>query len=148
MKHHFRNLHRIFFHCPIFFFTHQDKMSLITSVAPSPFSVRLAIHGLQAIGSGEFNEYDFGITKNREIYGRPHPPKYNLTNVQTPVSIMVGPVDFLASPKDARILARQLPNLIDLYFVKYPFFRHLDFCYAKGAGNLVYSRVVQVLDAH
>lgn len=65
------------------------------------------------------------------IYGNPRPPAYNLTNVRAPISIMVGPGDYHATPKDAKRLARMLPNVVDFYPVKYAFWRHLDFCYAK-----------------
>lgn len=64
-------------------------MSLITSVAPSPFSVRTIIHGAQQAGFNEFTEYDFGITKNKQVYGRAKPPAYNLTNIVAPIAIMV-----------------------------------------------------------
>lgn len=59
----------------------------------------------------------------------------------------MGPKDYHASPKDARNLASRLPNVVDFYFVKYAFFRHLDFCYSRGSGKLVYRRVVETLDA-
>ncbi|CAL8123999.1 unnamed protein product [Orchesella dallaii] len=126
----------------------QDKMPLITMVAPNTFSVKVAIHGWQMVGSGRFHEYDYGITKNKVIYGTAHPPDYNLTNVRVPVSIMVGATDFLANPRDAKTLARKLPNLVDFHYVENPNFKHLDFCYAKGVGKLVYSRVVRMLDAY
>ncbi|ODN01617.1 Lipase 3 [Orchesella cincta] len=126
----------------------QDKMPRITMVAPSTFSVKSAIHGLQQVGTGGFHEYDYGISRNKLIYGRTRPPDYNLTNVRVPVALMVGEKDFLATARDAKILARKLPNVIDFHVVNNPNFYHLDFCYGRGTSKLVNSRVVQTLDAY
>ncbi|CAL8123995.1 unnamed protein product [Orchesella dallaii] len=129
-------------------FITQDKLSLITMVTPNAFSARILIHDWQMIGSGGFHEYDYGITKNKVIYGRAQPPEYNLTNVRVPVSIMVGAKDLLGSPLDAKSVARKLPNLVDFHYVQHLHFQHVDFCYAKGVGRLVYSRAVRMLDAY
>ncbi|CAL8098424.1 unnamed protein product [Orchesella dallaii] len=87
----------------------RSKMPLITMVAPNPSSVKKSVFALQQMGWGEFRQYDYGGTKNQEIYGCAKPPKYNLTNVRVPISIMIGRNDIISSPRDCRTLAKTLP---------------------------------------
>lgn len=54
------------------------------------------LHYLQELGSGRFSEYDYGLEKNLQVYGRKTPPDYNLTNIIAPMSVLVGQEDLLA----------------------------------------------------
>lgn len=46
---------------------------------------------------GKFQQYDYGLTKNYEKYGRPTPPKYDLSKVTTPFAFYFAKNDwFLA----------------------------------------------------
>ncbi|ODM90296.1 Lipase 3 [Orchesella cincta] len=125
----------------------RTKLPLITMVAPSSSSVKKGIWAIQQMGWGEFSQYDYGISRNREVYGCDKPPRYNLTNVHVPILIIIGLNDIISSPRDCRTLAKRLPNYVDVHYVNNLFFTHSSFTYAKGVGELVYSRIVKAHDA-
>jgi len=48
---------------------------------------------------GFFRQYDYGFIKNVFKYGNNIPPEYNLAAITSPVSMIVGPNDWLATPE-------------------------------------------------
>lgn len=74
-------------------------MPVITSVFPSPNSMKMFLHIMQLIATGRFCEYDYGVSRNMKAYNRANPPDYNLTNVRVPISIIVGENDNIAHPE-------------------------------------------------
>lgn len=46
-----------------------------------------------------FQQFDFGIEKNLEVYNCSHPPKYNLSNIVAPIAFYYAKNDILADPK-------------------------------------------------
>jgi hypothetical protein len=48
--------------------------------------------------SGNFRQYDYGFA-NLYKYGKLNPPDYDLANISSFVSLIVGPNDWLASPE-------------------------------------------------
>lgn len=45
--------------------------------------------------AGKFQNFDHGTEKNIKLYGKPHPPEYNLSNIRTKVHILYGTNDWL-----------------------------------------------------
>lgn len=45
--------------------------------------------------SGNFEQYDFGPIENMKKYNSLRPPRYNLTNIKTPIAILYAPNDDL-----------------------------------------------------
>lgn len=45
-----------------------------------------------------FQQFDFGIEKNLEVYNCSHPPKYNLSNIIAPIAFYYAKNDILADP--------------------------------------------------
>jgi len=48
---------------------------------------------------GLFRQYDYGFIKNVFKYGNNKPPEYNLAAITSPVSMIVGPNDWIATPE-------------------------------------------------
>lgn len=56
------------------------------------------IHYAQEIkNNGNFQQFDYGADGNLIKYGTTVPPKYNVTNIKTPIYMMYGKNDWLAS---------------------------------------------------
>lgn len=55
-----------------------------------------------------FNMYDFGSSKNLQVYGSRTPPVYNFNNIRVPVKGFVGLEDRLGDPTDNSILQSKL----------------------------------------
>lgn len=84
----------------------KERLHVITKVSPSSSSVKAFLHQMQLMGTGRFCEFDYGSKKNMEIYGREHPPDYNLTNVRAPIALIVGENDLLAHKEVRRIFLK------------------------------------------
>lgn len=68
---------------------------------PSGTSLRTLDHYGQTIKGGEMRRYDFGKTKNQQIYGQAAPPIIDLTNIKkVPIAMFVGTKDELADVDD------------------------------------------------
>jgi len=48
--------------------------------------------------SGRFCKYDFGETKNMEVYGQKDPPIYDIKNIDCPIVTYWSDIDWLAEP--------------------------------------------------
>ncbi|XP_044739787.1 uncharacterized protein LOC123301120 [Chrysoperla carnea] len=105
-------------------------IGVILTHFPGGCSVKQLLHFSQLIEKGGFKKYDFGMLKNRKIYGQNKPPAYNLSNINAPVYLMYGDKDTLSTPEDVKILHNLLPSST-LFRVDYAKFRHSDFLYAK-----------------
>jgi len=103
-------------------------------------------HLSQEIKSGHYRQFDYGIEKNFEIYGKPNPPDYDLSKVTVPIAILHGERDHIARIEDTEILLRELPNVVDFYIVPWKSWTHMDFDYAKDAGRLNHVHVLEMLE--
>ena len=53
----------------------------------------------EMISSGKFQQYDYGITGNKEKYNSLVPPKYDLSKITAPVHVYYSENDWLANTK-------------------------------------------------
>lgn len=47
--------------------------------------------------SGNFGQFDYGIVKNKRIYGQITPPNYNISLITAPVALFYGENDWYDS---------------------------------------------------
>lgn len=73
-----------------------------TKVAHSPVGLgwRCLVHYGQIIHHKAFQRYDFGKTKNNELYGQDTPPEYDLSKIAVPMALYQGDLDILSNPTD------------------------------------------------
>ena len=110
-----------------------------------PFVQYAQLHLLQ----DEFRKYDFGSDEeNQAHYGSTIPPAYDLSNVKVPVALFAGDADDLACVADVKVLAERLPNVSLLEVVEFEGFTHMDFSIAIDADVLVYSKIVDMINAN
>ena len=85
---------------------------------PSGCSFRQIDHFKQLLVTGEFKKYDHGCPdKNKEAYGSPVPPFYDLANLNgLNIMLVCGTTDLLASPPDYRWLRDELSARNNLTF--------------------------------
>ena len=82
-------------------------------VFPTGASYRCFKYYAQAINTGQFTLYDYGMTKNKEIYGTDWAPLVPLENYpDVPTVLLSGDVDKLATPLDVAWLSEQLEEKV------------------------------------
>jgi pimeloyl-ACP methyl ester carboxylesterase len=92
---------------------------------PAGGSLRQLYHYGQLVGTGRFRRYDFGITRNMEVYGQAVPTDYDLTKITAPMILLSGSSDPAAQSALILKVAQQLPNLVE--YREIPGFTHFDF---------------------
>ncbi|CAK1584937.1 unnamed protein product [Parnassius mnemosyne] len=112
---------------------------------PSGASVKQLAHYGQGVVSEDFRQFDYGDSKNLDLYESNVPPSYNLENIVAPVSLFYSEADWFTDPRDVNALYKRLGNVIDVYKVPYEQFSHLDFIIAKDFKPLIYSRLRKLL---
>jgi pimeloyl-ACP methyl ester carboxylesterase len=68
-------------------------------------SAKTFSHFSQAVLTGSFSQYDYGLMENMKRYGSSTPPNYNWRNVNVPVLLFWGNND--------NIIVPQVINLLD-----------------------------------
>ncbi|XP_019876909.2 lipase 3-like [Aethina tumida] len=126
-----------------------DSLPMIFSNAPAGISYRQAMHYLQEIRSGNFEPYNFGVQKNREIYNGKHTAEpYNLKKIAPPpITIYYGDGDTLASPTNVEQLADIFPSA-ELKFINSTNFTHLDFLWSKDIVELLNNDVIELMNKY
>lgn len=104
----------------------------------------LAIYG-QGVISKNFQKYDYGFSKNLQLYGSPIPPLYNLKKSTMPVVLIYGKNDFLVDPRDVKWLSKQLPNMLETYEVSRNTWNHLDNNYSQFSKRLIFPKINEYL---
>lgn len=64
---------------------------------PDTVGINVVTHYDQIINSGKFQQMDYGEERNKDLYGIPKPPLYQLSNINVPITLFVGLNDWLAT---------------------------------------------------
>uniref|UniRef100_A0AAR5QJB3 Protein spaetzle n=1 Tax=Dendroctonus ponderosae TaxID=77166 RepID=A0AAR5QJB3_DENPD len=125
-----------------------DYLLIFISDKPSGLALQELYHYGQEILSDSFQQYDYGVVENLLHYGTPEPPTYNVSQITAPVAAYYAKNDFLASIEDVEKLLGELPNIADEYLVESEKFSHLDFFLGKHTRNVLYERVLSVIQKY
>lgn len=121
-----------------------SRIAIYATHTPAGTSVRNVVHYVQMIRSGKFQMYDHGSQKNKEIYGQPTPPVYDVSQVNTPVTLFTGSHDWLADPYDVNTNLRPyLQNII--YSKNIDGFNHMDFIWGEHANSVLFYDIIRVM---
>ncbi|XP_019870012.2 lipase 3 [Aethina tumida] len=123
-----------------------DNLGVILHHTPAGASTKTILHYAHEIkNQGKFQHYDYGADGNKKRYGTENPPDYNISNIETPIYLMYGLNDWLASPIDVLRLSSKLPHLIGSYEVKMDSWNHVDFIFGKDADKMVNKPLLKVI---
>lgn len=120
---------------------------MVLGHAPAGASTNQFLHYGQEVNSGHFRQYDHGPARNFFKYRRFTPPDYNLQNVKVPVAVYNAQNDWLATPKDIKILLDKLPNVVKHYLVPHKEFNHIDFLWGTEAPILLFDEILKTMKA-
>lgn len=123
-------------------------LSVLVGHTPAGSSVKQFLHYAQEINSGNFRQYDFGLT-NLDHYGSLTPPAYNLDAITTPIYLFYSQNDWLSAETDVLKLCDGLGNSCQAKFlVADSGFNHLDYMYGIRAPELVYNNVIGLMSRY
>eukprot|EP01017_Pseudomicrothorax_dubius_P018735 TRINITY_DN2067_c0_g1_i1.p1 TRINITY_DN2067_c0_g1~~TRINITY_DN2067_c0_g1_i1.p1 ORF type:complete len:174 (-),score=42.62 TRINITY_DN2067_c0_g1_i1:76-537(-) len=91
-----------------------DRDAVFASHFPAGTSTRLLMHFQQMVNAKDYvlQKFDYGSTKNLEVYKQALPPIYNVSGIKKKVYLLVGKKDPLANTLDAKVLSKVLPNAV------------------------------------
>ncbi|XP_077533938.1 gastric triacylglycerol lipase-like [Haemaphysalis longicornis] len=124
-----------------------SRMGVVASHLPSGTSLKNVVHYGQLLRCKRFRKFNYGLFKNKRIYGQWTPPDYDVSRVTAPVAIYWSMNDWMADPKDIRLLAHTLPNVVLTYQVADPDFSHVDFTLSVLARRYVYPALLTTMNA-
>lgn len=132
----------------------ETRMPVYKAHEPSSTSLWVFGHYGQAINTGRYNRFDYGIAGNMLKYGSMLAPDWPLEDIpkDAKIAIFRGNNDWLATTEDISILRQKLRSngleFVEDFEVADKNWSHTDFAFAKGAGEMVYRRIINVLDTY
>jgi len=124
----------------------QETFPVFMGHFPSGTSVKDLTHFAQNVRSKVFAQYDYGATKNMQLYNQNTAPEYDLSKIQNKVCLFVGKDDILATPTDSRILNQTLTKAgMSHWYNEYDnmghitFFLPKDFTYNNDLKNCIHD---------
>ncbi|KAJ6657782.1 hypothetical protein lerEdw1_001969 [Lerista edwardsae] len=124
-------------------FIFQSRVDMYASHAPAGTSVINMIHWKQAISSGKFQAYDYGLAENLVHYKQALPLQYNISAMTVPTAMWTGGNDWLSGPLDVE---QFLPKMGSLIFYKHiEDWNHLDFVFGSDAPEVMYDKILNIL---
>lgn len=124
-------------------FTKESIINMASNF-PSGTSVQNMVKYGQALRSRTCRKYDYGPTRNLQVYGSSRAPRYNLSAVTAPVLVVYGRNDDIVDMGDIEWLMRQLPNA-EAVLIKDPFWNHLDVVYSQDVPTMLFPVIEQFL---
>ena len=78
------------------------------------------------------------------MYFQPHPPAYNLAELDIPTALFTGGHDWLADPMDVQTLVSYINHTV-IYFNSTSHYEHLDFIWGVNAATIVYDTIIELI---
>ncbi|KYB27895.1 lipase member J [Tribolium castaneum] len=112
----------------------------------APSSLKNFEHIYQTINNEEVRMFDYGKSRNLEIYGSEMNPSYLLENVSVPLLLVYGTNDYLTQAGDIDALTQKLPEEAKVFGeMKIEGFSHTDFYFGRHRYEMVYKKVIEFL---
>jgi len=112
---------------------------------PGGTSTKNLIHWMQIIRSGgKFQMFDYGESKNQQIYNQDTPPLYNIENlkkISVPTLILYGTKDALITQDSVQKLLKLLNKDENFEKMEIDDYSHMDFLWAKDAIKDVFPHM-------
>ncbi|KAH6929209.1 hypothetical protein HPB50_024425 [Hyalomma asiaticum] len=113
---------------------------------PAGTSMKNIIHYGQLVGSKRAQKFDYGASKNSEVYGQREPPEYNLSRVTTDVGLFWSKGDEFVTPREVDELRSSLRGRIKRErYIADPFYTHVHFVIGLVNQKYLFSNLLDFL---
>ncbi|XP_058984544.1 lipase 3-like [Musca domestica] len=119
---------------------HYDIAAMIDYALATNGQGQKAIHYV-----GHFCLYDYGPTKNMELYGQLTPPDYPVERITSEVHLWYGDNDTMAAVEDVERLAEKLPNRV-MHHMEDPSWAHGDFSLHKEVKKFINDPIIEIMN--
>ncbi|XP_075530048.1 lipase member M-like [Dermacentor variabilis] len=127
--------------------SNKTRMSVLLSHFLIGTSYQNLRHIVQMYRSKNFLMYDYGSSKNKELYGQRKPPAYPVERTTVPVALFSSEGDTLGNPEDVYALVDSLGSALLFNSVLPPKnFRHVDFAFGYKASGFLHGPMIDTLD--
>ncbi|XP_023953063.1 lipase 1-like [Bicyclus anynana] len=124
-----------------------QKLPVITTHIPAGTSARVFLHFIQGYSTQRFQRYDYGATKNLEVYSSAVPPEYDVSLVSVPSTLVASEVDWFSDAEDVKVLLKKLKSVTKLIQLNETLqFTHLEFVYGARVNSIINKPVLTILD--
>ncbi|XP_047996211.1 lipase 1-like [Leguminivora glycinivorella] len=123
-----------------------DFWEVITGHYPAATSRKSLVHFDQVALGRRFANYEYGPSENFRRYKLLRAPSYNLGEITTKVTLVVGQNDALSRVKDVDILRSLLPGDPKYHLMEPALWNHLDFVWANDMDKYLYPYIFSSLE--
>ncbi|KAH7946600.1 hypothetical protein HPB52_001844 [Rhipicephalus sanguineus] len=116
---------------------------------PAGTSTKNIIHFGQLVGSKRPQKFDYGASKNQQLYGQRKPPLYNLSRVTTDVGIFWSKGDQFVTPREVDELRADLGARVKREeYIDDPFYTHLHFFIGLASRKSLFRNLLGFLGGY
>ncbi|CAK1590795.1 unnamed protein product [Parnassius mnemosyne] len=125
-----------------------ETIRVLVGHFPAGTSVKNMAYYGQDTNVDVFQKFDYGPSRNLQMYGTVQPPPFNLSAVIVPIVVIHGRNDFLTTPADVDWVTSNLPNVLENYYVVDPLSNHFDVTYGQFTARSVLPKIKEYLEKY
>uniref|UniRef100_A0A1I8N8D1 Lipase n=1 Tax=Musca domestica TaxID=7370 RepID=A0A1I8N8D1_MUSDO len=125
--------------------TNRTGLVILAETHPAGCSTNQICHYMQEQQSGRFCLYDYGRTKNLQLYGQPTPPDYPVEQITSKVHLWYSDNDDMAAVVDVERLADKLPNRV-MHHMEDPTWAHGDFASHIEVKKYINEPIIEIMN--
>ncbi|KAK0098948.1 hypothetical protein PV326_012887 [Microctonus aethiopoides] len=129
----------------------QFNVTLLPSILshfPAGTAVQTMDHYKQNFEKGTFRQFDHCLGKNWKLCGKKQPMEYNMKEITAPFALIYSVNDALTIEENVMVLAKKLPNVVELYKIADNKFNHADYVWHKKTKTLLNDKIMELLSKY
>jgi len=123
-------------------FMNRTRIPIYFAHTPAGTSRKNMLHWFQIVHSGRFAKYDYGWVENLRRYNHWNPPEYDISTIHTPVALITGSHDTLATTKGAIWTSKHIQTSLGVTVI--PEYNHMDFIWGNNAAQVLHKKIIDM----
>lgn len=128
------------------------KLDIFTMMMHQSVSIQMLKQILQVHSNGRLAKYDYGYTGNKQVYGHPIPPSYDLLAItanKLKMLLIGAPNDLISTKPELDWIFQRLSKVlhsVDYTMIDTQPFNHLDLVLSYESGLLVNEEIIRFIE--